>query len=728
MSAIDYQLPGVTATRKAEIAALGATLGLTDFDPTSVNWDSPVPWSDEAGRLMPEYAGYLYCILFGVAFTIITMVLTFLESKFAGVEITSEHFNTAGRNVKTGLTAAVIVSQWTWAATLLQSSNVAWNFGVSGPYWYAAGASVQILLFGILAIEIKRKAPNAHTFLEMVDVRWGKNAHICFIVFGLLTNTIVSSMLMLGGTSTMTAASGMDLDASATLIVLGVVFYTMFGGLKATFLASYIHTSIIFVILVIMTYIVYIDRPDGACTNPAEQCNTLGSAGLMYERLKFIVALPANNGTGFHHGPVADNRGGSYLTMLSKPGLQFGIINTIGNFGTVFVDQSYWQSAIAASPASSTRGYLIGGLVWFAIPFTLATSLGLAGTALNVGLTSGDAGSGLVPPAAATVLMGPVGGHLVIIMLLMAITSTGSAECIAVSSLGAYDIYRKYINPGATGAEILKVSRGLVVVWGLCMILFNFILFHMGLNLGWVYNFMGTLIGSAVPPMACLILDGDGLFVPGKNLPGWGAMTAAVVGMVGAIIAWLVAAANCLPGENVPEICDGSINTATTGLLVPQLWGSGTALALSYLICVVASMVDPMKYDYAELNKGIKLVEDAKVLGDNEEETKEEFLAAGKAWIVKYGVYWTIFLLFGWPVATFPWGVFSKAIYQLWTSVACMWGLVAAIVIIFMPLYENRDTVARVLTCNPAVPSEDGTYKSSSTAAPAAAEVQMSSA
>ena len=38
--------------------------------------------------------------------------------------------------------------------------------------------------------------------------------------------------------------------------------------------------------------------------------------------------------------------------------------------------------------------------------------------------------------------MGKGGGYLVVIMLFMAITSTGSAECI--SSLVAYDIYRKY--------------------------------------------------------------------------------------------------------------------------------------------------------------------------------------------------------------------------------------------------------------------------------------------
>jgi urea-proton symporter len=60
-------------------------------------------------------------------------------------------------------------------------------------------------------------------------------------------------------------------------------------------------------------------------------------------------------------GPIAGNRDGSYLTMLSSGGLMFGIINIVGNFGTVFVDQSYWQSAIAARPESAARGYLLGG-------------------------------------------------------------------------------------------------------------------------------------------------------------------------------------------------------------------------------------------------------------------------------------------------------------------------------------------------------------------------------
>merc|ERR1719421_1415018 len=181
-----------------------------------------------------------------------------LDKMYVGTKITSEFFNTAGRSVKTGLTASVIVSQWTWAATLLQSSNVAWQFGVSGPFWYASGATIQVLLFGVLAIELKKKAKHAHTCCEIVLARWGKAAHLTFLFFCFLTNIIVTSMLLLGGAATVNALTGMDINVASFLIPWGVILYTAAGGLKATFLASYLHTGIIFVVLVISIYTVYV--------------------------------------------------------------------------------------------------------------------------------------------------------------------------------------------------------------------------------------------------------------------------------------------------------------------------------------------------------------------------------------------------------------------------------------------------------------------------------------
>lgn len=102
-----------------------------------------------------------------------------------------------------------------------------------------AGATIQVLLFAVLAVEIKRKAPTTHTCLEIVKARWGTTAHMVFLVFCLLTNIIVTSMLILGGASVVTALTGVNIYAGAFLIPVGVMLYTAHGGLKATFIAAW---------------------------------------------------------------------------------------------------------------------------------------------------------------------------------------------------------------------------------------------------------------------------------------------------------------------------------------------------------------------------------------------------------------------------------------------------------------------------------------------------------
>jgi urea-proton symporter len=59
-----------------------------------------------------------------------------------------------------------------------------------------------------------------------------------------VTNIIVTAMLLLGGSAVVNALTGMNIYAASFLIPLGVIVYTLAGGLKATFLASYIHSVI----------------------------------------------------------------------------------------------------------------------------------------------------------------------------------------------------------------------------------------------------------------------------------------------------------------------------------------------------------------------------------------------------------------------------------------------------------------------------------------------------
>jgi len=198
--------------------------------------------------------------------------------------------------------------------------------------------------------------------------------------------------------------------------------------------------------------------------------------------------------------PVDGNRHGSYLTMRSKNGLIFGVINIIGNFATVFQDQAYWQRAIASRPASTVKAYLLGGLAWFAIPFTFATTLGLAAVALRGDpdmkvLSPADVSAGLPAAAAAAALLGKAGASAVLILLFLAVTSACSAELIAVSSLVTYDIYKTYVNPSATEKQILNVGHLAVASYALVCGLAGLIFFYIGVSMGWLYVCILSCIG-----------------------------------------------------------------------------------------------------------------------------------------------------------------------------------------------------------------------------------------
>lgn len=622
--------------------------------------------------VLNQGVGYSVILGFGAFFALFTSFLVWLEKRYVGSRHTSEWFNTAGRNVKTGLIASVIVSQWTWAATILQSSNVAWQYGVSGPFWYASGATIQVLLFGVMAIEIKRKAPHAHTVCEIVKARWGTAAHLVFLTFCFLTNIIVTAMLLLGGSAVVNAITGVNIYAASFLIPLGVIVYTLAGGLKATFLASYIHSVIVHVVLVIFVYLVY--------TASSE----LGSPGAVYRRIMEVSSKSricqepvSHERFGQSCGPVSGNYKGSYLTMMSSGGLVFGIINIVGNFGTVFVDNGYWVSAIAARPSSTHKGYLLGGLVWFAVPFSLATALGLGALALDLPLTASEAGRGLVPPATAIALMGKGGAVLLLTMLFMAVTSAGSSELIAVSSLCTYDIYRTYINPNATGKQILKVSRAVVLGFGCLMGILAVMLNKAGVSLSWMYLAMGVFIGSAVIPIVFMLLW--------RKANAIGAILGVIIGCVLGVIVWL----------SVASIEYGRINLDTTGRNAPMLAGNLVSILTSGVVHAVCSFMWPQNYDW-DTTKKITMVEKDKTELPSDEFMEEKLIKA-KTWIVKWGIGFTIVIVILWPLLSLPAGEFSKGYFTFWAVIAIAWGTIGSAVIIALPLIESWKTLESVV-------------------------------
>jgi SSS family transporter len=515
--------------------------------------------------VLPQGAGYGVVVGIGLFFSAFMICLTAIQARYTAYSPkNSEEFSSASRSVKPGLIASGIVSAWTWAATLLQSSAVAYKYGISGPWWYGAGATVQVLLFAQLAAKLKLNAPYAHTWLEIVHIRWGRVAHLVFMFFGLATNIIVSSMLILGGSATVTDLTGMSTIAACFLIPLGVAIYVVVGGMRATLLCDYTHTTVLFSIILTFIFTVYATSPK------------IGSPAKMHE---LLTAAAVSR-------PVSGNAHGSYITMRSKNGLIFGVINVVGNFATVFQDQAYWQRAIASKPASTVKAYLLGGLAWFAIPFAFATTLGLAAVALTGDpsmrtLTPADVSAGLPASAAAAALLGKAGAAILLVLLFLAVTSASSAELIAVSSILTYDVYKKYINTHATEAQVLKVSHAMVALFAVCMGLAGLIFYYIGISMGWLYTFMGVILGSGVVPIA--------LCITWSRANKWGCIGGSIAGFFAGLIAWLV---------TTSSLNGGVINVTTSGGDYEMLAGNLASIGVGGIISVAVSLVWPEDFDF----------------------------------------------------------------------------------------------------------------------------------
>ncbi|EFY89097.1 urea active transporter [Metarhizium acridum CQMa 102] len=627
--------------------------------------------------------GFGYGIILGVgfAFAIFMVTLTHILKRFNNEVQTSEMFNTAGRTMKSGLVAAAVVSSWTWAATLLQSSGVCYRYGVSGPFWYASGATVQILLFATLAITLKKRAPNAHTFLEAIKARYGAPAHFTFITFGLVTNVLVSLMLIAGGAATINALTGVHAVAAIFIMPVPVVAYTFVGGLKATFITDYIHGLALFIIIITFALTAYATS------------DVLGSPAAVYD----LLAAARH--------PVDGNRDGSYLTMRSQGGAVFFVINIVGNFGTVFLDNGYYNKAIAAHPVHALPGYIMGGLAWFAIPWLTATTLGLSALALESNprfptfpnrMTEAEVSAGLALPYAAVALLGKGGAAATLIMVFLAVTSSFNSELVATSSIFTYDVYRTYFRPEAKGKHLIYMSHVCMVVYAAVICCISIGLWYNGISMGYLYLLMGVLISAAVLPATLTLLW--------NGQSRWAATLSPILGTACAIVAWLVTA---------KKTC-GRLDVECTGSNDPMLAGNVTALLSPVVFVPVLCLAFGLdKYDWQSM-MDIRQADDHDVLessGLDAEAQREAEMASQAnfdkeqrkldrafkiACIITISMALSFLIL--WPMPMYGTGyIFSKKFFTGWVVVGIIWIFCSFIAVGLYPAWESRDTLIKVV-------------------------------
>jgi nucleotide-binding universal stress UspA family protein len=285
----------------------------------------------------------------------------------------------------------------------------------------------------------------------------------------------------------------------------------------------------------------------------------------------------------------------------------------------------------------------------------------------------------LVAPYAASQLLGDIGAILLLTMLFTAVTSAGSAELVAVSSLLTYDIYRTYRRPAASGRELMKFSRLSIVLFGLGMGILALILFALGVSLQYVYLAMGILIGSAVAPVL--------LALAWNQTNRTAAILGAVSGLVCGVTIWIFSA----------NYLYGNVSLMSTGQNIPLLLGNVISISVGAIVTITGSIIRPERFNFGITRQKIHVV-DEKIRSMIRQDSDQASLANMARFGYRYAIVISLILVVAWPLPLYLSGyIFSYSAYLMWVIVALIWTSVAAAVIIFKPLIEARRGIQEVI-------------------------------
>ncbi|OJJ37011.1 hypothetical protein ASPWEDRAFT_108248 [Aspergillus wentii DTO 134E9] len=645
--------------------------------------------------LVPQGVGYGLLIGLGVLFCAVIIIAVRIQKSYLAEDSgKSEMFMVANRTVGTGLTASAVFSSWMWIDETVSSAVQCYRFGLAAPMWYGSGLCFQIALMAILGVLAKIRVPYAHTSLEIIRMRYGRVAHVVFLMLNIFCNVFGCASMILTGSQLIHGISGMHFVAATILIPLGVVLYTATGGLKATFLTDFLHTAIALILIIYFTLSIL--------THDA-----IGGLSGLYNK---VQAVAADN-------YIQDNYQGSLLTMKSKGAIIWGLILKFGNLALVVMDTAFWQKSFATEVKATVPGYNLAAIAIFGVPWGLGTVIGLSARALHNTpifptypgeFTSEEVLSGFVMPYTIKALIGSQGVIAFIVLLFMALTSTVSSSMIAVSSILSFDLYKTYINPKASDKRLIHVSHLTVIFHAVFITAFSIVLNYGGANMTWLGYFRPILTCPGIIPLI-LTLTWDGQ-------TRLAAILSPILGFATGIAVWLSTASSMY----------GGVNLSTTMQQAPSLYGSIASFFSPALYSVIISQYKPYKFDWREFLR-IELV-DSSDSEDTHPENSENPSPTGKEatekttavtvhpqpsqsvddlrhpfdsdtltqlhrWYKIAWVTWIVLILLtfvAWPMPLYRDYIFTKSFFSGWTTVAIIWQFVAFGAVVIFPVYDGR--------------------------------------
>ncbi|KAI4187021.1 MAG: hypothetical protein L6R41_003099 [Letrouitia leprolyta] len=301
-------------------------------------------------------------------------------------------------------------------------------------------------------------------------------------------------------------------------------------------------------------------------------------------------------------------------------------------------------------------------------------------------MSSAEISGGLVLPYAAITIAGKGGAAGILIITFMAVTSTLSAQVIAVSSILSFDIYRQYFNKRASDQDVIRWSHYGVVIFGVFSAAFSTLLHYVGVDLGWTLYMLGVLTCPGIFPTSFTILW--------RRQSAIAAIASPLLGMVTGLAVWLGSA----------KAMYGTVTVASTGQILPCVYGTVASCFSPLPYTLIISAFNPQNFDWADFRKeklafGSPEGDGSATDAVMKQELNEVPGGPGsqphlERW-ARIAAYWSVATFLGhwvlWPLPMYAAKyVFSRVFFEAWLTVAIIWIWCALLIAGFFPLIGGR--------------------------------------
>jgi len=439
----------------------------------------------------------------------------------------STDFMVAGRNMgpilMAGTLAATEIGGGSSLGVVEKASNLgSTHWGLSAA-WYvlAMGIAFVILIF----LAPKFRASEVKTVPEYFRRRYGKAAGLFTSITMLLPLIGLTAGQFMASATILSVMMGLSWQTSLIVVAIIVTIYAVMGGMWSVAITDFVQVGLIVVgmLIAIPFSLNYAGGWNNVVNNiPPDTLNLFSGIG----GWKAIVAL---------------------------------IIMYISTFtvGQEAVSRYYSARDGKAAMQGSILAALVNGIYAF-----IPTILGIITLALvSMGKVSSDVilaqGARYSLPVLATLTMPPIIVGLLFSGIISATMSSADSDLLGAGSIFSNDIYKQYLKPNATDAEVMNVTRIVMIIVGIFslivamsatsiidLLMFSFTLRAAGAFFPYVFGHYwkksssaGTIASLIVGSVVSLIFEKK--LIPGLTFFGW-ERQAVIPGLVCALIVFVI--------------------------------------------------------------------------------------------------------------------------------------------------------------------------------------------